>query len=504
MQPVYVAGVGMTKFGKSSSSLTGLLCQAATDALTSSPVDSIEAVFVGAMNPEEFTGSGNIASETAEALGLAGIPAVRVETASSAGAAAFHAGFQAIASGYYRHVLVLGGEKMTHLSTSAATRILAEVIDKEERLCGATMPALAAMITESYRKKYRLSRARLESILCKIAIKNHLNGCHNANAQFRKPISEKTYLTSKWVATPLRLFDCAPMTDGAAAVILSAEKTDLIVSGIGQGTGPTSLRQRESFTSFPATQAAARRAYAMAGVGPKDIHFAEVHDAFTIFEIIGTEDLGFFPPGKGGDAAAAGKTALDSDLPINSSGGLKARGHPVGASGVAQVVEVVRRLRGEAEPKFTRTATRALTQSTGGLGANNFVTIIERAEGRSLPNFSAPPQVARRAAPKPSAAKTADEGLLETFTILYVTPDGFLAPLALGLIRTRQGRFLFAQGEDTEHLKIGREVYLRRVDNFYCFTVKSQLQKVKDAFTKLLRRVTVPSGRKKTLKEKEP
>jgi acetyl-CoA C-acetyltransferase len=505
MQPVYIAGVGMTKFGKSSSSLTGLLCQAATDALTSSPVDSIEAVFVGAMNSEEFTGSGNIASETVEALGLTGIPAVRVETASSAGAAALHAGFQAIASGYYRHVLVLGGEKMTHLSTSAATRILAEVIDKEERLCGATMPALAAMITESYRKKYRLSQARLQSMLCKIAIKNHLNGSYNANAQFHKPISEKEYFASKWVATPLRLFDCSPMTDGGAAVLLTAEKTDLIVSGIGQGTGPTSLRQRESFTSFPATQAAAQRAYAMAGVGPKDIHFAEIHDAFTIFEIIGTEDLGFFPAGKGGEAAAAGKTALQSDLPINPSGGLKARGHPVGASGVAQIVEVVRRLRGEAEPKFKRTVTRGLTQSTGGLGANNFVTIVERAEQRSLPNLGAsPPQILRRVAPKQSLPKTEDEGLLETFTILYVTPDGFLAPLALGLIRTRQGRFLFAQGEDTEHLKIGREVYLRRVDNFYCFTVKSQLQKVRDAFTKLLHRVTVPSGRKKTHAEKEP
>ncbi|MGH7843725.1 MAG: thiolase C-terminal domain-containing protein [Candidatus Binatia bacterium] len=505
MQPVYIGGVGMTKFGKSSSSLTGLLCQAATDALASSPVDSIEAVFVGAMNSEEFTGSGNIASETVEALGFTGIPAVRVETASSAGAAAFHAGFQAIASGHYRRVLVLGGEKMTHLSTSAATRILAEVIDKEERLCGATMPALAAMMTESYRKRYRLSHARLESLLCKIAIKNHLNGSHNAKAQFQKAISEKEYFASRWVATPLRLFDCAPITDGAAAVLLTGEKTDLIVSGIGQGTGPTSLRERESFVSFPATEAAARRAYSMAGVGPKDIHFAEVHDAFTIFEIIGTEDLGFFSAGKGGDAAAAGKTALQSDLPINPSGGLKARGHPVGASGVAQIVEVVKRLRGEVEPKFKRTVTRALTQSTGGLGANNFVTIVERAEQhRSPPNSTPPPPpMTRRPIPKPSLPKSEDEGRLETFTVLYVTPDGFLSPLALGLIRTRKGRFIFAQGEDTEHLKTGREVYLRRVDNFYCFTVKSQLQKVKEAFTQLLHRVTAPSERKKTQKEKE-
>ena len=505
MQTVYLAGVGMTKFGKSTFTLTELLCQAAIDAIASSQVQAIEAVFIGAMNCEEFTGSGNIAAATVEALGLAGIPALRVETASSAGAAALHTGFQAVASGYYRHVLVLGGEKMTHLTTSAATRVLAEVIDTQERLCGATMPALAAMMTESYRKKYRLSPSRLQNMLCRIALKNHLNGSYNASAQFRNAISEKDYFASKWVATPLRLFDCSPITDGAAGVILTAEKTDLVVSGIGQGTGPTSLRQRESFTSFPATQIAAKRAYLMAGVGPEDIHFAEVHDAFTTFEIIGTEDLGFFPAGKGGDAAAAGKTALDGELPINPSGGLKSRGHPVGASGVAQVVEVVKRLRGETRPKPRRAATRALAQSTGGLGANNFVTIVERVENRpALPKLSTPPpQIPRSPVAKEPPPSAEDEGRLETFTVLHVTPDGFLAPLALGLIRTRQGRLLFARGEDIEHLKAGREVYVRWVDNYYWFTVKSQLQKVTEAFAKFLRRLPVGSVLKKTTAEKK-
>jgi acetyl-CoA acetyltransferase len=156
------------------------------------------------MNPEEFTGESNIASQIAEALGLTGIPALRIETASSAGAAALQAGFQAIASGYYRRVLVLGGEKMTHLSTSATTRILAEVIDKQERQCGATMPALAAMITEKYRQKFRLSQSRLENMLCSVALKNHLNGSRNSLAQFQKAITRDAYLASKFVATPLR------------------------------------------------------------------------------------------------------------------------------------------------------------------------------------------------------------------------------------------------------------------------------------------------------------
>ena len=210
------------------------------------------------LNPEEFTGDSNIASLIADAIGLTGIPALRIETASSAGAAALMAGFQAIASGYYRRVLVLGGEKMTHLTTSAATRILAGVIDKRERQCGATMPALAAMMTEKYRQKSRISESRLEQhALCGVALKNHANGAHNPLAQFQRAIKREAYFASKFVATPLRLYDCAPITDGAAGIVLTSEKTDVCLSGIGQGTGTLSLQDREVFTSFPATKVAA-------------------------------------------------------------------------------------------------------------------------------------------------------------------------------------------------------------------------------------------------------
>jgi acetyl-CoA acetyltransferase len=384
------------------------------------------------MNPEEFTGDSNIGAQIAEALGLTGIPALRIETASSAGAAALQAGFQAVASGYYRRVLVLGGEKMTHLSTSATTRILAEVIDKQERQCGATMPALAAMITEKYRQKFRLSQSRLENILCSVALKNHFNGTLNPFAQFQQAINREHYFASKFIATPLRLYDCAPITDGAAAVLLTSDKTDVRLSGIGQGTGPLSLRERDTFTSFPATQIAAARAYQMAAISPREIDFAEVHDAFTPFEIISTEDLGFFPPGRGGEAVLEGKTSLDGVLPINPSGGLKARGHPVGASGLAQVVEVTKRLRGETGGQ--RAFKRGLAQSTGGLATNNFVTILERADSPVVQSFGLPftfkPSVVASKASGP-AMVISDEGQIETFTILYVTPDGFLSPLAL-------------------------------------------------------------------------
>jgi acetyl-CoA C-acetyltransferase len=505
MQPVYVSGVAMTKFGKDPRPLVEIFRQAGQQALAASKEQDVEAIYIAVMNPEEFTGESNIASQIAEALGLTGIPAVRIETASSAGAAAIQAAVQAIASGYYRRVLVLGGEKMTHLSTSATTRILAEVIDKQERQCGATMPALAAMITEKYRQKFRLSHSALENMLCRVALKNHLNGSRNSLAQFQRAITREAYLASKFIATPLRLYDCSPITDGAAAVVLTSEKTDVRLSGIGQGTGPVSLRERDIFTSFPATQIAAARAYQMAETSPRGIDFAEVHDAFTAFEIISTEDLGFFAPGKGGEAVIEGKTALEGPLPINPSGGLKARGHPVGASGLAQIVEATKRLRGQTQSK--RQVKRGLTQSTGGLGTNNFVTILERAD---LPMVQNPGLAWSARAPTTTGKKTtrsrpiSDEGRIETFTIVYVTPDGFLPPLALALIRDRNGVLIIAQGEDTGHLKIGREVYLRKLEDFYLFTVKSQLQKVQESLKRLLRRGVASPAREESPAEEKP
>ncbi len=494
MQSVYVTGTGISKFGKDPRPLTLICRDAAQQALEDAQIDAVDAVYVGAMNPEEFTGDSNLASQIAEALALPGVPAMRVETASSAGAAALLAGFQAIASGYHRRVLVVAGEKMTHLSTSATTRILAEVIDKRERLCGATMPALAAMITERYRQKFRLSQLRLGKMLCAVAIKNHQNGLANPHAQFRRAITKKDYFGSKWVATPLRLYDCAPITDGAAAVVLSADKSGVRVAGIGQGTGPVSLQDRVVFTSFPATQIAARRAYRMAGTTPQGIDFAELHDAFTPFEIITSEDLGFFPPGKGGDAVLDGSTALTGALPINPSGGLKARGHPVGASGLAQIVDAVRQITGQAGCK--REFRRGLTQSTGGLATNNLVTILERPDAPRVQSLWEPAITedgsTKRFGPPPENA----EGVIETFTVVHVTPDGFLAPLALALIRVSDGRLMMAQGEDDTQLKIGQEVYVRRVEDVYLFTVKTQLQKVQEAFARLWRRRSVSQGNK--------
>jgi len=488
MKSVYVSGIGMTRFGKDPRPLPEILCEAARQALADSENPNVEALYVGAMNPEEFTGGSNIAAHIADLLGLTGIPAVRIETASSAGAAAVQAAFQAIASGYYRRVLVLGGEKMTHLSTQVVTRVLAEVIDPDERRCGATMPALAAMIAEKYRQSFRLSRAHFEEILCSIALKNHLNGSRNPLAQFQRAITREDYFSSKWVATPLRLYDCSPMTDGAAALVLTREPTGIRVAGIGQGTGPLSLGARSTITSFQATRIAAARAYQMAETDPKGIDFAEIHDAFTPFELITSEDLGFFTPGQGGDAVLKGKTAADGSLPINPSGGLKSRGHPVGASGLAQLVEAVKILRGETRTE--REFRRGLTQSTGGLGTNNLVAIVEQCGGPVVQNPGLPFVQEARPAGKPEALgeDASEDGRVVTFTKLHVTPEGFAPPLLLALIRCGSGQTIIARGENTASLKIGQKVSLRRAGGVCLFVAKTRFQRVHEYVNRFLRR----------------
>jgi acetyl-CoA acetyltransferase len=372
MDKVFVAGCGMTRFGKRDESLPDLVFEAAEMAQEDSKIENIDAVYVGSMNPEEFTGEGNISTVIADRLGITK-PSLRIETASSTGAGVFHAAFFAVASGFYENVLVVGGEKMTHIPTPKATGILAKVISPIERRYGATMPALAALVTRRYIHEYGLDRETMGLV----AVKNHYNGSLNEFAHFQKEVALEKVLESRMVSDPLRLYDCAPISDGACACVLTSEKKDLRVSGLGHATDTLSLQHRDSLTGFSATQNAAKKAYSMAKVGPNEVDVAEVHDAFTSFEIIDTEDLGFFPKGEGGKSLKEGITALEGDLPINPSGGLKARGHPVGASGLAQIVEICWQLEGKANKRQVDSAKVGLTQSIGGLANNNLVTILE-------------------------------------------------------------------------------------------------------------------------------
>jgi len=480
---VYVDGVGMVPFGKHPQrSLVSLMVEAAQQALRKSRRPEVEALFVGAMNPEEFTGEGNVAAAVADALELAGLPSIRVETASSSGAAALAAGFCAVASGAYSSVLVMAGEKMTHLPTPRVTRILAEVIEGYERNSGASMVALAAMVTQAYAHKWGVSHKKLERILCRIALKNHHNGVFNPYAQFRKEITEEQYFNSRMISYPLRLYDCAPITDGAAAVVITREKGNVKITGVGQGSDTLAVRHRVYLHTFAACRTAAVRAYAMAQRGPKDVNLAEVHDAFTCFEIIGAEDLGLLEEGKGWKAVDKGKTDVDGEIPINPSGGLKARGHPVGASGLAQAVEIVRQLRGDVDPKLQVKGARVgLLHSIGGLANNNTVVILERSD--------APPHHVPWESPygksadierhhRPDPGRVSKEGVLDAYTVLYVPPEGFPSPLVLGMITTYSGHRILARAAAPTTFKVGERVVVAKEEDTFYFMRYGFTQKV--------------------------
>ena len=368
---VWVAGAGMTKIGKRGEALPDLMAEAAHNALAAAAIDVPDAIVVATMNPEEFLGDGNFASHVATHMGFAEIPALRVETATSSGAAAFYTAFAEVAAGLRRRVLVVGGEKMTHLSTPRVSEIIGRSIDPYERSYGATMPALAGLITRAL-----VTQGVNPREFAQVAVKNHANAVRNPYAHYREPVTLAQVMESRMVADPLRLLHCCPISDGAAAVVLTSEPTPVRVAGVGQGTDTLAVRHRTGLTSFRATQVAARAAYAMAGFGAERVDFAELHDAFSPFELIALEDTGLMPPGKAGRATLDGDTALDGRLPINPSGGLKARGHPLAATGIAQIVECVWQLTGGATGRQVEGRV-AMAHSIGGLATNNWVTLLE-------------------------------------------------------------------------------------------------------------------------------
>jgi acetyl-CoA acetyltransferase len=362
----------MTRFGRREESLPDLMAEAARAALADAGIERPDALVVAAMNPEEFTGEGNYGSLINTHLGFSRVPALRVETATSSGLAAFYAGVCAIAAGFHRTVLVVGGEKMTHLSTPRVSEIIGRSIDPHERRYGTTMPALAGLITRAAMHRAGLTLKEISQV----AVKNHANAARNPYAHFRETVTLEAVMESRVVADPLRLFHCCPISDGAAAVVLSAETGPVRVAGVGQGTEAMAVRYRSDLSSFRATQAAAQAAYRMAGFGPERVEVAELHDAFSPFELISLEDTGLVPSGKAGRATLDGDTALDGRLPVNPSGGLKARGHPLAATGLSQIVELTWQLSGRAEGRQVK-ARVGLAQSIGGIATNNWVVLLE-------------------------------------------------------------------------------------------------------------------------------
>ncbi len=384
MREVAIIGVGMTRWGELwERSLRAIWVEAALAALEDAGVDRVDFITIGAMSPGLFVGQEHLASLLADELGMAGVPAARVETACASGGLALRTGFAEVASGLSDIVLVTGVEKMTDVDTADATYALGTASDQEwEAFHGVTFPGLYAMMARVHMERYGTTPEQLAAV----AVKNHANALLNPHAQYHLEISVEDVLGSTMVADPLHILDCSPITDGAAAVVLASMETArrlargrplVRIAGSGLATDTISLAARPDLASLPAVERAARRAYEMAGRGPEDIHVAEVHDCFTIAEIMATEALGFFEPGQGGPAVERGLTALGGTIPVNTSGGLKAKGHPVGATGVAQAVEVVLQLRGEAGQRQVEGARVGLTQTMGGSGGSAVVHIME-------------------------------------------------------------------------------------------------------------------------------
>lgn len=386
MRDVVIVGAAETKFGKSPLSYRELATQAGREAMedAGASAEQIEAFFLGTFSPGNFIRQEHAAPLIASELGLGHVPSTRTENACASGATAFLSAIFAIAAGAHDVVLVVGAEKMTDTPTPEVTSILAAAADwEQESKTGLTFPGAYALMARAYFERYGKSR----DILDAVAIKNHRNAMGNPYAQFHREITEEDIAKSAMVADPLTLYDCSPISDGAAAIVLAAadvagqfKRPGVRVLGFGQASDSLALFRHEDLTSLTSARRAAERAYAMAGLGPQDISLAEVHDCFTIAEIIATEDLGFFSPGEGGDAAKAGETARDGRIPVNPSGGLKAKGHPVGATGVSQLAEATFQLRGEAGDRQVANAEIALTHNVGGSGATCVVTILGRPE----------------------------------------------------------------------------------------------------------------------------
>jgi acetyl-CoA C-acetyltransferase len=383
---VSIVSAGLSKFGR----LDGMYCRelfadAAKEAFDRcpnlNPRKDVEALFVGHMG-ESYEHQGHTGPTLADWTGLLPKPAVRIESACASSGAAIRTGILAILSGMHKVVMVGGVEKMTHRTTAEVTEFLAMASDMPfEQWHGITFPGLYALMATAHMHKYGTT----EEQMAQVAVKNHHNGTLNPKAHMQKEITVEKAMSSKVIAWPLKLYDCSLITDGASCLILThpdlAKKfTDVPVHiiGSGQASDAIGLYEREELTTLKAARLAGQEAYRMAGVEPKDLDVAEVHDCFTIAEIMAYEDLGFCSSGKGGNLIEEGITELGGKLPVNPSGGLKSKGHPVGATGTAQAYEIYLQLTGQAKERQVEGAEIGLSHNVGGSGATSSVHIYRR------------------------------------------------------------------------------------------------------------------------------
>lgn len=383
---VSIVSAGLSKFGK----IEGLyareiFAEAAKEAFDRcpnlDPKKDIKSLFVGHMG-ESYEHQGHTGATVADWAGLLHIPATRTETACASSGAALRAGIFAVLSGLCDTVMVGGVEKMTHRTTPEVTEYLAMASDFPfEQWHGITFPGLYALMATAHMHKYGTT----EEQLAMVAVKNHHNGFLNPKAHMQKEVTLEKALSSRVIAWPLKLYDCSLITDGASCVIITkpeiAKKytdTPIHIIGSGQASDSIGIYERESFTSLIAAKIAAKQAYEMAGITHEDVDVAEVHDCFTIAEIIAYEDLGFCKLGEGGQLVEKGETNLEGSLPVNTSGGLKSKGHPVGATGTAQAYEIYLQLTEQADKRQVKDAKIGLAHNVGGSGATATVHIFRR------------------------------------------------------------------------------------------------------------------------------
>ena len=395
MRQVGIVGVGHTKFGKTNGSFLDMLCEAALLAMDDAGAKTgrrsvIDQVFVASMGAGMVNRVSGAASAVVDSLNIRPAMAETIENGPASGASAVKLGVMAIASGMCDCVLVIGGEAMREVSGWEGTDFVATMLHPTaEYQYGLTLPSFAGMFTRLCMDRFGVESKDLSIV----SVKNHDNACHNPVAHIQRPvvlerITNPAYInaTNPIVADPLRQFDMCPVSDGAAAVLLVAKdkqdelgfgsKTFVRVAGIASATDTHVVANRENPSDLLAVRLSAERAYKMAGMKPEDIDVAELHDAFQILEIEESEEAGLFPRGQGHIAARNGDTKIGGKLPINTSGGLKAKGHPLGATGVSQIIELVRQLRGEAEGRQVEGAKTGLAVNFGGFGNNVVATIV--------------------------------------------------------------------------------------------------------------------------------
>lgn len=376
-----IVGTGHTKFGRLEQSIDEIMFNVCVEVLKNAKttIDDVDIIYIANFS-SSFSNQCHLPAVLASKLGVKK-EIVRIESACASGGVALKEAAIAILSGMYRTALVIGVEKMTDASIDKTTALLASAASQEEVKHGATFPSLYALMARSHFYEYGTT----EKHLALISVKNHKHAMLNPNAQFHKEITFEDVLNSRIIASPLKLFDCAPISDGAAAVLLCKSENvsqfsdkAVYLIGFGHSTDSIELYNREKLTTMPAVINAAKQAYRMAGMEPKDIDCAELHDCFTIAELMQMEDLGFCRTGEATKMLEEGQTELNGSLPINTSGGLKAKGHPIGATGLSQIVEVVNQINGSCGERQVKNAKIGLCCNIGGSGSSAVVSIFSK------------------------------------------------------------------------------------------------------------------------------